>query len=151
MIFSIINLNFIHCHYWRGQSIGDIIHLYGFYPDNGADQNQRPPSQHRPTYKPSYTYVGSATPVYPTTRPTWDHENNHISNVVAPVASPYYPPVNHHNHRPDSHFGQTDDLVYGAEADAIYSSNNQFGSNNGYSADEDDNYRPVSGIVHHFY
>lgn len=124
--------------------------MYGFYPsDNAASiaspsQGNRP---YRPVYKPTYSYAATPSSVYPTTRPQWDHETNHISVNSPPVS--YYPSTT--NQRPDNHFGIVDEAGYGPEADAIYSSNNQYGTNNGYSPqhDDDDYYRPVPGTVFH--
>lgn len=122
--------------------------MYGFYPaDNAASiaspQGIRP---HRPTYKPTYSFVSTPSSAYPTANPQWDHETNHIS-INSPSSSQYYPNGNVANQRPDNHFGLVDESGYGVEADAIYSSNNQYGTNHGYNQDDDDYYRPVPGTV----
>lgn len=115
---------------------GDIIHLVGYYPSITTTE--------RPIYTPVYTYPKPDTNYYnhhehqiplspstPSTRPSWEHETNHIS-------SPSFYPLVH----PDEHFGLTDDTGFGAQADAAV-----FSHTPTYNTDNDEGYRPFQGIT----
>lgn len=122
---------------------GNVIHLLGYYPN---PTTERPT---RPQYKPVYTYPKlTNTHQYhqhndhhdSPSRPTWDHETNHIS-------SPSFHPLVH----PDEHFGLIDENGFGAEADAVFS-HNTYGvdyNNNKpttFNGNNNDDYRPFQGI-----
>lgn len=112
--------------------LGDVIHLYGFYPESTISTNNRP----RPTYN-TPGYSPHTTAPYPTTRPSWDHhETNHISSPS------YYPlkPL-----RPETHFGLIDENGYGSSADSIYS-DNKYGGLYGQQQQQIDDYQPAEGI-----
>lgn len=127
--------------------LGDVIHLYGFYPDTGATTNQRPSSSHRPasSYKPTYNYGDAPRPQQ------WEHDGNHLQNP-----SLFYASSNNHrpvdNHRPSvgglvSGDGSSD---YGVDADDLFGGNGGNAYGNGqhfpvsHSSDEG-TYRPVQG------
>lgn len=126
--------------------VGDVIHLYGFYPETGTNINQRPSSSHRPTslYKPSYNYGDTVRPPQ-----QWDVDNNQLLNP-----SGFYAP---NAQRPaEAHRPSVGGLVSGGGVDFGADSDDLFVGNNGnvyangqhfaapHSSD-DGIYRPVLG------